>query len=392
MKEIPVTRLAPNSYFDQPVYLDPSYILLSPDTPLTAELVERLRRWGFGRVLSNGESQGNPEYLAASREEGMGLAADGLRPAASLEHHINEQKQLESTRRFYFTLLGLLTDRFKRFHSTNKLDLAELTDRVKEMIGMIKTSRDFVLRLKEYEFQAENYLPMHSLNSALLALAIGELLKLPPHRLIELGIAGLLHDIGMVKIPEALYTNPKALTPQEMKMVRAHTILGYRILKGFSLSEAIALPALEHHERLNGSGYPQAVTGERISLYSRVIAVTCSYDAMVSPRPFKRSGGGHAALLELLKNGKERYDERAVRALIYCLSLYPLGSLVVLSNNLRGRVVKPNPENPRYPLVRILVDPSGRRLGEQVLVQTSETDGVTVQRELTPEEAATVAG
>ena len=386
MKEIPVARLAPNTYFDQPVYLDGRFILLSPDTPLTAELVERLRRWGYGAVRSDGEPQTDPDYVTAAREDGVGLTT------STLETNIKEQKQLETSRRFYFTVLSLLTDRFKRFHSTNKLDLAEVTDRVKEMIQVIKANRDFILRLKEFEFAAENYLPMHSLNSAMLALAIGELLKLPPHRLIELGIATLLHDIGMVKIPETLYTNPKALSPQELKMMRAHTILGYKILKGFSLSEDIALPALEHHERLNGTGYPQGLAGERISLYARIIAVTCSYDAMVSPRPFKRSSGGHAALLELLKNGKERYDERAVRALIYCLSLFPLGSLVLLSNNLKGRVVRPNSTNPRFPQVQILVDTSGRRLTEQVLVQTSESEGVTIQRELTPEEITEITG
>ncbi len=382
MKEIPVARLSANTYFDQPVYLDAQYILASPDTPLTAELADRLKRWGYGVVYSDGEPQGTPTYLNAAGEEGAVPAT------ATLDHHIKEQKLLEASRRFYFTALSFLTDRFKKFHSSNKLDLDEITDRVKEMIQAIKANRDFALRLKEFEHPVDNYLPLHSLNSALLSLAIGDLLKLPPHRLIELGIATLLHDIGMVKIPESLYTNPKTLTPQEQKMMRAHTILGYRILKGFSLSESIALPALEHHERLNGSGYPQGLTGERIALYSRVVAVTCSYDAMVSPRPFKRSSGGHDALLELLKSGKRLYDERAVRALIYCLSLYPLGSLVLLSNNLRARVVKPNPATPRFPQVQLLADPSGRRLAEQIFVQTSELDGVTIQRELTPQEAA----
>jgi HD-GYP domain-containing protein (c-di-GMP phosphodiesterase class II) len=378
MKEIPVPQLTANTWFDQPVYLDEKYILTSPDTPLTSELIDRLRRWSYETVHSDGGLQDAPSYSNPAGEE--------TAPAATLDRDIKEKKRLEVSRKFYFTTWSFVTDRFKRFHDSNKLDLSELTDRVKEMIQMVKTNRDFLLRLKEFEHPTDNYLPHHSLNSTLLALAVGDSLKLPSHRLIELGIASLLHDIGMVKIPEFLYVNPKALTPQEQKMIRAHTILGYKILKGFSLPESVALPALEHHERLNGSGYPQSLPDERISLYAKIVAITCSYDAMVSPRPFKRSLSGHQALLELLKGSRLLYDERAIRTLIFCLSLYPLGSLVLLSNHALARVVRSNAENPKYPTVQVLVDPNGRKVTEQVFVQTSEKDGVIIQRDADPDE------
>ena len=366
MRQIPLNELRENMYFDAPVFLDEGYILLSPDVQTAPELLQRLERWGFDGVYCEGNSVEAPAHLSGATSAAV---------KSMLELDIKEKEQMQGARDLYFSLLDFVMDSFKRFQEVNRLDMAEITERVKQVIEMVKFSRDSILRIPEFVFVNENYLYQHSVNSTILALAIGDLLKLPPHRQIELGIGTLLHDIGMLKLPEYVYLSSKPLEPKEWQMIKAHPMLGYRLLKGFSLSDSIALTAWEHHERLSGSGYPRGLAGDKITLYSRIVAVADSYDAITSKRMYKQLQEGHSALLELLKGRKTLYEESVVMALIYCLSLFPLGSLVLLSDAAIGRVIRTNTRSPRAPIVQILIDKEGNRLGELAVVQTAEREG-----------------
>jgi HD-GYP domain-containing protein (c-di-GMP phosphodiesterase class II) len=378
MNAIPVSELRENSYFNAPLYLEDGYILLSPDTEITAELIERLKRWGYQQVLTEGSAVEAPAYSQSGATDTK---------TSVLELDIKEKQQIEEARKLYYSLANFTVETFKRYREENKLSIPHLSEQMKQLIEKLKSSRDAVLRYPEFSFPSENYLYTHSVNSTILALAIGDLMKLPPHRLIELGIAAVLHDIGMLKLPDAIYLKSSALSEKELQMVQAHTTLGYRILKGFSVSEEIALGAYEHHERLDGSGYPRALVGDKASLYSRIIAVVCSYDAMSSKRLYKSQKDMHTALMELVKQRNRKYDERVVRSLIVCLSVFPLGSLVLLSDEAIGRVVKTNPENPRFPFVQILFDRGGNRITENPLVKTAEGGGISIQRGLSAQEA-----
>lgn len=366
MKSIPVSGLRPDSYFDAPVFLDPGYILLSPDVQADSALLQRLERWGFEQLLCDGSPVQAPAYLAPGQAAAAGSA---------LDLDVKEKQAMENARRLYSGLFGFTVETFKHLKSSNRLDLGACTEQIKVAIALVKSSRDAVLRFPEFVHLADNYLYQHSVNSTILALAIGDALKLPPHRLIELGVGTLLHDIGMLKIPDQLYLTDKPLGPKERQMVRAHPMLGYRLLKGFSVSDTIALTAYEHHERLNGTGYPRALAGEKITLYSRIAAAADSYESMTAPRLFKPHRDGHGALLELLKERKLLYDETVCRALVACLSLYPLGSTVLLSDGALARVIRTHPQSPRTPGVQILIDRDGRRLEELAVANTSLEGG-----------------
>jgi HD-GYP domain-containing protein (c-di-GMP phosphodiesterase class II) len=229
----------------------------------------------------------------------------------------------------------------------------------------------------------EDYLIDHTVKSTIIALIIGFYIKLPPHRLIELGVAALFHEIGMIKLPAKVYLNPRSLSPLEQKMIYTHPVLGYNALKANDFPLAVSVPALEHHERENGSGYPRRLTSDKISLYSKIIAVACSYDAISSHRPHREARDGYAGMLELLKNEGKQYDDTIIRALVYSLSIYPIGLYVLLSSGKKGQVVDVNPENPRFPVVQIFgeLNPDGKN-------KTQETTpgGLHIVRPLTREE------
>jgi HD-GYP domain-containing protein (c-di-GMP phosphodiesterase class II) len=156
-------------------------------------------------------------------------------------------------------------------------------------------------------------------------------------------------------------------------------------LKSFDFPLTVTLAALEHHERENGSGYPRKLPGERISLYAKIIAVACSYEALSAQRPHKEAKDGYTGMLELLKNEGKQYDDTVVRALVYSLSIYPIGLYVLLSNGKKGQVVDVNPENPRFPIVQIFgeLNPDGKNK----VVETTQ-GGLQIVRPLTKDETS----
>ena len=176
MKRISVSELQQDSYIDAPVYLDEAFILLSPDTPMTEELIERLKRWGYETVLSDGQIAEGPAH------NNTGTTAT---TASVLDMDIKEKLQMEEAKKLYYSLVNFSLEAFKQFKEQNSLNIPRLSERVKLLIDRVKSSRDAMLRYPEFLFPSENYIYTHSVNSAILALAIGDLMKLPPHRMIE---------------------------------------------------------------------------------------------------------------------------------------------------------------------------------------------------------------
>ena len=376
MKRFSVDELQSDTFFNSPIFLDQEFILTTPDTPVTPELVARLKRWHFKEVLTDGEIYDNPLFQGNDEEEEeTGTLGEGI-----------EMSQEEKVYAYYTEVVGFIEKMVAVYTDSGAVDIEALTLKIREIIDTVKSERDLLLCSLATPPVANNYLLVHLANTTILALAIGDYLKLPPHRLIELGLSAILHEIGMTKIPQELYMSTTPLSAQDKNTIMAHTVLGYRILKGFSVSEAVARGVLEHQERLDGSGYPSRLTGDAISLYSRILAVACSYDAMTSQRPYRDANTGHHAILTLLKKNRKAYDEKALMALVYCLSFYPLGSQVVLSNKMSGIVCKANPRDPKYPVVKVLTDPDGSPLPEPQLVKTSQQSNIVISKIVEPPE------
>ena len=143
---------------------------------------------------------------------------------------------------------------------------------------------------------------------------------------------------------------------------------------------------LEHHEYINGTGYPRKLTGESISLYGRIVGVASAYSAATSKRPFRDEHDGHTIIMELAKDMGKRYDERILRALIYTLSIYPIGTYVLLSNGAVGIIVKTDPKQPKHPILRLLVNENKNPYRDRPTIQPQEDDEVIIERPLTKDE------
>jgi HD-GYP domain-containing protein (c-di-GMP phosphodiesterase class II) len=168
--------------------------------------------------------------------------------------------------------------------------------------------------------------------------------KLPANEIREIGISGLLHDIGKTKVPPEILNKPARLTDEEFEIMKQHSVYGYRMICDRpDFNQAICLGVLQHHEKMNGKGYPMGVAGDKISPYARIMAVADIYDALVTERPYKAAYSQREAV-EMIMSMTGELDLDAMKSFLSSTILYPVDSIVNLSNGETARVVKNNPE------------------------------------------------
>ena len=376
MKKYKIKEIPPEHFFTEPVFLDNNFILAAPEMPFTQTMIKALKEWEFSEVLSAGDPV--KDYVAKGANHSEGADLSGVSTLSDVDKIMRAEE-------FYADFVKYVDTIFTHTAIKNELNFNTVAERVKTACDIIREDRRYLLRVQKNSLSSpdDNYLASHAVKSTIISIIIGFYLKLPSHRLIELGVAALLHEIGMIKLPSQVYLSNRPLQPQEQKAILTHPVLSYNLLKTFDFPLTITLAALEHHERENGSGYPRKLTGERISLYAKIIAVACSYEALSAQRPHKEAKDAYTGMLELLKNEGKQYDETVVRALVFSLSIYPIGLYVLLSSGRKGQVVDVNPENPRFPIVQVFgeLTPDGKNK----VLETSQ-DGVSIVRPLTKEE------
>ena len=358
MKSYNIREIPNDSFFSKPVHLDENFILTAVEMPFTGDLAKILVNWDFREVYSEGEPC--EDYVPGGSDTQIQTEMSDPNNLSTM----SDADKIQSAEKFYLEFKKYAENLFNQVSVKNELDFKTIAAKIKEACDFIREDRRFLMRtLNNADTSTDtNYNTTHAVRSAIIAIVIGTYMKLPAHRLIELGVAALLHEIGMLKLPQQLYLSNKPLSVQEKKAILTHPILSFNILKSFDFPLVISLAALEHHERENGTGYPQKLTTEKISLYAKIIAVACSYEALSSKRPHKEAKDGYTGMLELLKNEGKQYDDTTVRALVYSLSIYPIGLYVLLSSGKKGQVTDVNPENPRFPIVQVFgeLTPDGK--------------------------------
>lgn len=285
-------------------------------------------------------------------------ASETLSATPAFDAEADEEK-LSQTRAFYNEYLDYIDTVFKSYTQTKTLEIQPLAQKIDELTVFIKENQRYLLRIMPTdEAKNKHFLVNHSMRSTVLALIIGITLKLPAEKLTDLGVASLLHEIGQIRLPPQLYMTDRPLSDEEKGKMAAHPILSYNILKENQFPLSIQIATLEHHEREDGTGYPRKLTGEKISAFAKIISVACSFEAITAPRQFREARTPYEALLDILKNNEQQYDQIVLKALIHSLSLFPIGAFVRLANGQTAQVIDINPGHPKNPVVKVVGEAS----------------------------------
>ncbi|MFC0329039.1 HD domain-containing phosphohydrolase [Paenibacillus sepulcri] len=242
------------------------------------------------------------------------------------------------------------------FHQVRHFDEIPFAHVRNTMVPIIVDMSNHIYLKQVFTYFGENdeYTYRHIIAVALIARLIGKVKGLGEEELLDLTIAGFLHDIGKAKVPEAIMNKPGKLTPEEFDEMKKHTLYGYELIRQTpGLAQRHALVALEHHEREDGSGYPHGIKGEQMDPFSKIVAVADVFHAMISKRVYKKQVPFYQVLLEMSQNAYGLLDPETTLCFLARIMDMLIGSEVCLSNGQRGNIIMIHANDPLSPLVEV---------------------------------------
>lgn len=271
-----------------------------------------------------------------------------------------------------------------------RVNLQEVRDVARRLVGAMVEDGDVLRsRVASNDPGAENHLMEHSVNVTVLGIEIGEDMGLAADDLEELAVAGLLHEIGAVRLPEGLLERTD-LDEQERKAVQERPGWSAEIIRGLDAGlDQVAEIAGAVHERWDGSGYPAGLSGDEIPLGARILGAVDVYEACTHRRVYRPETQGHMEGIEsLVRMARKEFDEAVVKAMIRRIGLFPVGSWVELSSAEVGRILEHRRDAPMRPLIAVLYDSRGRRLERARVVDLMLGQPVHVRGSLTQDDLA----
>lgn len=297
--------------------------------------------------IQEGEEEENPEQVPTSPEAEKNI------------------ERLRTEDRAKVTLSASIRERVSTgiqfiYNNTTSEEMVATTESIADdLMRSIKSNDAIAIDISTLK-TSDEYTFKHSVDVATISMIVAKQQELSPEEVREIGVCGLLHDIGKTKIPNAILNKPGKLDDDEFAIMRQHSTYSYNMIKDRpEFSPAVCLGVLQHHEKINGSGYPMGVSAEKICPYAKILSVADIYDALVTERPYKKAYSQRDAV-EMIMSMTMELDITAMKSFLESMILYPVDSIVELSNGEQARVVKNIPHYILRPVVVGLT--SGNRL------------------------------
>jgi putative nucleotidyltransferase with HDIG domain len=290
------------------------------------------------------------------------------------QHLDNILKSLAQSTNQYREFLKYCKKFLARIQKNIKIDISASNEFINTIIDNEETTNNatlFLLNLRGHD----EYTYTHCINVALYATIFGKHLDLSRDNLLLLGLSGLYHDIGKIKISEKILKKPTKLTDAEFREIKKHPVYSCEILaESEQISNGVTRAILEHHERHDGHGYPNGLKNGEISHPAALLSIIDSYDALCSDRCYKSAVHSHKAVSVLFTSKYSSYSPTLVEKFVKFIGIYPVGSIVVLSNGKKGIVTSQGEKSLLRPSVRIILDEDNRYCQPYDVSLDEETD------------------
>ncbi|EFM10194.1 metal dependent phosphohydrolase [Paenibacillus curdlanolyticus YK9] len=337
MRLMPISKCRPGMRLARKIYSEEGLVLLAENIELTARMIKRLMNAGIPYV-----------YIQDARVE------DAVLPQIIRDETMREAlKEIRSSFR-------MMMDRPDGRKGVTYPYISKSYQNVMSMvIEDLTAHKDAMIMLMNMGV-VDQYLYQHSLNVCVYTTMLGIAEGYSRDELTILGMGAALHDIGKTRIPESILKKEGKLTSEEFELMKKHTEIGYRMLKDEpNISLITAHCAFQHHERLDGSGYPRGIKGDDIHDYAKWIGLVDSYDAMTTNRVYRPPMLPHQAIELLYAGTGTLYEQRMVEQFRDKVAIYPIGLTVRLNSGETGIVVDINSACPHRPIVRVIEDADG---------------------------------
>jgi HD-GYP domain-containing protein (c-di-GMP phosphodiesterase class II) len=292
--------------------------------------------------------------------------------------------------------LGTATEMVDRIYadvaSGRDLSVEHVESAVRPLVASVLRSADAFLYLEGLR-KHDSYTYSHAIGCSALAAAMGRHMGLHEDTVFSLAAGGLLMDIGKTRVPEELLQSPRSLAPEEFAIVRGHIGHGIAILQESGINNPDVHAVLRsHHERYDGSGYPERLIGGTIPMPARILGIIDSYDAMISVRPYRAAISRHHALQQIYRARNTLFQAELIEQFQACLGVYPTGSLVELNSGEIAMVMMQNRVRRLRPRVLLLTTPDKQPLKDfqplDLLNQPNDNDAIGIVRSVAAGEYA----
>jgi HD-GYP domain-containing protein (c-di-GMP phosphodiesterase class II) len=366
LRKISIDLLVPGMYVER---IDRSWLMVPVFRNLieSDEQVRRLRLWDVREVVINTEKGTD---AAASAAPDLDAPAPAVPPETV--DAVPYQEEVAGANSVYEQALRSASRMMDAVRAGQSPDVGVAGATVDRMIASILRNRDALASMTQLkEFSETTF--QHCVRVCILSLVFGTRLGFTRADLKTLGMGALLHDVGKMKLPEELINKARPFSNDEFEQYRAHPLLGARLFDGASrIEKASLLVLLQHHERCDGSGFPQGLTEDEISRMAKLVMIVDTYDNLTMGREGGRKLSPSEALKWLREWGSQSYDPALVDEFVAALGLYPAGSLVRLSDNRLAIVISVHHNPAMLPKIWVVFDDRHRLLPEGLELDLGE--------------------
>jgi len=363
LRKLPIDSLQPGMYITNVIQASLDCpVLFSADVLLkSSEEIEKIRIDGYTDALvdlDRSDEQWRLLYGGSDEAVLRKALAESSKPTGLIPQ-IALREELQQAQHIYTQTLHTAQRVMEAFKNTGEADIEAGSSAVEGIMASVTRNANALLAISKLRSK-DNYTFSHCINVATTAVIFAKHIGFEGAALKTVGLAGFFHDLGKMEIPLDILNSPRKLTAEEFAVMRGHPTIGYACLKKIpDLSDMVIRGALEHHERINGKGYPDGKKGDEIGSAGKILAIVDVYDALSSRRVYKDPMAPHSALGLLYGMRGEDFVPELVERFIQCVGIYPPGSLVQLNNDCLAVVSQVDPATPLRPQLILVRDPGG---------------------------------
>jgi HD-GYP domain-containing protein (c-di-GMP phosphodiesterase class II) len=291
----------------------------------------------------------------------------------------------QKSQALYLNIVKLTKGIWEQIRKKQPARIKEIRPLLSEVVNYLAIGDKTLLSLF-FEYSSDNYLWIHPINTAILAIEIGLGLGYNKLKLNQLTLAAFLYDFGMVTV-ESISQQTRVLAVEEYRKIKEHPLASVEILKQVEdLDEVMIVVARQHHERLNGEGYPCRLKDKDLHEYSKIVALADVYEALTHQRPYRKAYQPHEAIKEIISTDKNLFDSNLIKVLINRLGFYPVGSWVELNTGEIGKVISSTEDMPLRPVVNIIFTGGGEKIEEKKIVNLGRQYNLYIKNSIPDEE------
>jgi HD-GYP domain-containing protein (c-di-GMP phosphodiesterase class II) len=313
----------------------------------------------------------SPVEVAAAIDEALA----GIAVRAAPQKRTSMAEELKRAAQICNTGKAAMVSMFQEVRMGKAIDSESASALVDEIASSVMRNSGTLISLARLK-TVDDYTYMHSVAVCALMVSLGRQLNLGEKTTREVGMAGLLHDLGKAFMPMEVLNKPGKLTDVEFAIMKRHPVEGHKALVEGGTAGDIALDVvLHHHEKVDGSGYPKRLAGDKISLYAKMGAVCDVYDAITSNRPYKAGWDPAESIRKMAEWSNGHFDEKIFQAFVKSIGIYPIGSLVRLQTGRLGVVVDQTEKSLLKPKVKVFFSTkSNLRITPEIINLSSPTE------------------